>query len=288
MGALSAAIVSPCIAAPLAGALLYIGQSYDVWLGGTALFAMALGMGVPLVAVGVSEGALLPKSGAWMNRVKHVFGVLLLGVAIWIVSPVIPVAAQMLAWAVLFIVLAMFLRAIDPLPATAGPVARFVKGVGVLVLVTGIAFLVGALSGSRDVLQPLSGLRGGAPAANEAPVAFQRIASTAELDKVVADAGGKPVMLDFYADWCVSCKEMERYTFTDSRVQQKLGEMIKVQADVTANTPDHQALLQRFKLFGPPGIIFFGRDGRELAGARVIGYQPAEQFAAVLERVVKQ
>jgi thiol:disulfide interchange protein DsbD len=288
MGALSALIVGPCVAAPLAGALLYISQSRDVVLGGSALFVMALGMGVPLLVVGASAGALLPKAGPWMDGVKKFFGVLLLAVAIYLVSPLLPVAVHMLLWAALLAITGIYLRAIDPLPASAGPVARFVKGVGVLVLVTGIAFLVGALSGSRDVLQPLSGLRGGAPAANETPVAFQRIASTAELDRVVADAGGKPVMLDFYADWCVSCKEMERYTFTDSRVQQKLGGMIKVQADVTANTPDHQALLQRFKLFGPPGIIFFGRDGRELAGARVIGYQPAEQFAAVLERVVKQ
>jgi thiol:disulfide interchange protein DsbD len=288
MGALSALIVGPCVAAPLAAALLYISKSGDVVLGGTALFVMALGMGVPLLAVGASAGALMPKAGPWMETVKKFFGVMLLAVAIYLVSPLLPIAVHMLAWAALLAITGIYLKAIDPLPPTARSFDRFAKGIGVLVLVTGLAFLVGALAGSRDVLQPLSGLRGGAPAANEAPIAFQRVASSAELDRVVESAGGKPVMLDFYADWCVSCKEMERYTFTDSRVRERLSDMIKVQADVTASSPDHHALLQRFKLFGPPGIIFFGRDGRELTGARVIGYQPADKFAVVLDRVLQQ
>ncbi|HEX2826513.1 MAG TPA: protein-disulfide reductase DsbD [Burkholderiales bacterium] len=289
MGVLSALIVGPCVAAPLAAALLYISRTGDVVLGGSALFVMALGMGVPLLAVGASAGALLPKAGAWMEAVKKFFGVLLLGLAIYLVSPVIPVAVQMLLWAALLAITGIYLRALDALPTTARPFDRFAKGVGLLVLVTGIAFLIGALSGSRDILQPLSGLRGGGgPAAQEAPVAFQRIASTADLDRVVAEAGGKPVMLDFYADWCVSCKEMERYTFTDPAVKQRLDGMITVQADVTANSGDHQKLLQRFKLFGPPGIIFFGPDGRELTGVRVVGFLPAPKFTAVLDRVVKQ
>ena len=288
MGALSALIVGPCVAAPLAGALLYISQSRDVVLGGSALFTMAMGMGVPLLAVGASAGALLPKAGPWMEAVKRFFGVMLLGVAIYLISPLLPIPLHMLLWAALLAITGIYLKALDPLPPGARAFDRFAKGVGVLVLVTGLAFLVGALSGGRDILQPLSGLRGGAPAAGEAGVAFTRVASTAELDTAVASASGKPVMLDFYADWCVSCKEMERYTFTDERVQQRLSGMVKLQADVTANTPDHQALLQRFKLFGPPGIIFFGPDGRELTNARVIGFQPAAQFAAVLERVLKQ
>ena len=288
MGALSALIVGPCVAAPLAAALLYISKSGDVVLGGSALFVMALGMGVPLLAVGASAGALLPKAGPWMEAVKKFFGVMLLAVAIYLVSPLLPVAVHMLLWAVLLAITGIYLKAIDPLPPTARAFDRFATGVGVLVLVTGLAFLVGALSGGRDVLQPLSGLRGGATAGQEAPLAFQRIASTADLDRVVASAGGKPVMLDFYADWCVSCKEMERYTFTDSRVQQRLADMVKVQADVTESSPEHKALLQRFQLFGPPGIIFFDRDGRELTTERVIGFQTAEKFAAVLDRVVTQ
>jgi thiol:disulfide interchange protein DsbD len=208
MGALSAVIVSPCVAAPLAGALLYISQTQDVALGGSALFAMALGMGIPLLAVGVSEGALLPRSGPWMVRVKHVFGVLLLAVAVWIVWP---------------------------------------------------------------VLRPSGG---GAQ--------FTRIDSIAELEQKLKSPG-KPVMLDFYADWCVSCKEMEALTFNDARVKPKMDGMLLLQVDVTANTEAHKALLKRFHLFGPPGIIFFDAQGQELKGLRVIGYQSADRFLKTLE-----
>ena len=207
MGALSAVIVSPCVAAPLAGALLYIAQTRDVALGGAALFTMALGMGVPLLVVGVSEGALLPKSGPWLNRVKQFFGVLLLAVAAWIVSPLF-------------------------------------------------------LSGKGDTK-------------------FVRVDSNAELDAKLASAG-KPVMLDFYADWCVSCKEMEHFTFSDPRVKQEFEGMLLLQVDVTANTAEHKALLKRFSLFGPPGIIFFDAQGREVKGLRVIGYQNAERFLKTL------
>ena len=209
MGALSAVIVSPCVAAPLAGALLYISQTRDVALGGTALFAMALGMGIPLLVVGVSEGALLPKSGPWMLRVKQIFGVLLLAVAVWIVWP---------------------------------------------------------------VLRPSGGNTN-----------FVRVNSIAELEQKL-NSSGKPAMLDFYADWCVSCKEMEALTFSDARVKPKLETMLLLQADVTANTADHKALLKRFSLFGPPGIIFFDAQGREIKGLRVIGYQNAERFLRTLER----
>jgi thiol:disulfide interchange protein DsbD len=287
MGMLSALIVGPCVAAPLAGALLYISQSGDAVLGGSALFAMALGMGVPLLAVGASAGALVPKAGPWMESVKRFFGVLLLAVAIYLVSPVIPMAVQMLAWAALLILSGVYLRAIDPLPPHARGFARFSKGVGIVALVAGIAYVIGALSGSRDLLQPLSGLRGvaGAPAAGPA-VAFQRVASIAELDAAVASARGKTVMLDFYADWCVSCKEMERYTFTDPGVQSRLAGMVKLQADVTVGTADHQALLRRFRLFGPPGIVFFDPAGREIQGLRVIGFQPAAKFTTVLDQAL--
>ena len=284
MGVLSAVVVSPCVAAPLAGALLYISQTRDVVMGGAALFVMALGMGTPLVAVGVSEGALLPKSGPWMKTVKKFFGTLLLGVAIWIVSPVIPAMAQMLAWATLLIVSAMFLRAIDPLPADASGYARLWKGLGLIALVAGVALVIGALAGSRDPLQPLAGLRAAAGDETAAePVRFERVATLAELDARLKD-GGKPAMLDFYADWCVSCKEMERYTFSDPRVRAKFAGMLVLQADVTANNADDKALLKRFHLFGPPGIIFFDRSGREIEGLRVVGYQPAGNFLKTLDR----
>ncbi|MGQ0525654.1 MAG: protein-disulfide reductase DsbD [Betaproteobacteria bacterium] len=285
MGVLSALILGPCMAAPLAGALLYISQSRDVVLGGSALFAMALGMGMPLLVVGASAGALLPKAGPWMETVKRFFGVVLLAVAIYIVSPLLPVVVLMLAWAALLIVTAIHLHALDPLPHGAHGFLRFSKGIGVIALLTGAAFLVGALSGSRDVLQPLSALRlGQAPV--ETPVAFQRVDTVAALERVVQGAPGKPVMLDFYADWCVTCKEMERYTFSDPEVRRRLDEMVMLQADVTAGSEEHRALLRRFSLFGPPGIVFFDRSGREISGVRVIGFQTAQQFAAVLDRVL--
>ncbi|MCC6610421.1 MAG: protein-disulfide reductase DsbD [Burkholderiales bacterium] len=285
MGVLSAAIVSPCVAAPLAGALVYISQSRDVVLGGTALFAMSIGMGVPLVAVGVTEGALLPRSGHWMKSVKKFFGFLMLGVAIWIVAPIIPVVAQMLLWAALLIIGAMYLHALDPLPHDASDFTRFWKGVGVISLLAGGALALGAFSGHRDILQPLSGFRvadgSAVPAGTE--VRFERVRSLADLETRLAQVS-RPVMLDFYADWCVSCKEMERFTFSDARVREKFAGMVLLQADVTANSDDDKALLKRFGLFGPPGIIFFDRQGREIDGLRVIGYQPADRFLKSLAR----
>ncbi len=281
MGMLSAVVVSPCVAAPLAGALLYISQTRDVALGGAALFAMALGMGVPLVAIGVSEGALLPKAGAWMDGVRRFFGVLLLAVALWIVSPVIPAVAAMLAWAALLIGSAIFLRALDSLPPAAPGWWRLWKAVGVIALVAGVALLVGALSGSRDPLRPLAGLTGG-PSAEAAATPWIRVASASDLDARLASPG-KPVVLDFYADWCVSCKEMEAFTFSDAQVKKQLDGMLLLQVDVTANTAEHKALLKRFSLFGPPGIIFFDAQGREIRGLRVIGYQNAERFRKILD-----
>ena len=282
MGMLSAAIVSPCVAAPLAGVLLYISQTRDMWLGGSALMSMALGMGVPLMVVGVSEGALLPKSGPWMKTVKQVFGVLLLGVAIWIVSPVIPAAAQMFAWGALLVVCAVYLRAIDPLPAQTSGWPRLWKGVGLIALLCGAALVLGALAGGRDPLRPLAGITA---SAGELPRAagFERIKTVAELDARLA-AAGRPVMLDFYADWCVSCKEMERFTFSDAQVQERLAKMTLLQVDVTRNNADDQALLKRFRLFGPPGIIFFDTAGKEVTGLRVIGYENATRFAQTLDR----
>ena len=280
MGLFSAVIVSPCVAAPLAGALLYISQTRDVLLGGAALFSMALGMGVPLIVVGVSEGALLPRAGAWMTGVRRFFGVLLLAVAVWVISPVLPAAVVMLAWAALFIGSAMFLRAIDPLPASATGWWRLWKALGIAALVIGIALLVGALSGSRDPLRPLAALTQSAETART-PLPWQRVASLGELSEKLKTAG-KPVMLDFYADWCVSCKEMESFTFSDAKVRARLDGMLLLQADVTAHNEADRALLKRFSLFGPPGIVFFDAQGREIRGLRVIGYQNPERFLKTL------
>lgn len=287
MGALSALIVGPCVAAPLAGALLYIGQTGDAALGGAALFSMGIGMGVPLLAVGLSAGTLLPKSGAWMEAIKKAFGVVLLATALWIVSPLLPVSAQMAGWAALLIVPAIFMHAIDPLPSHANAAMRFWKGVGLLMLLTGAAMLAGALSGATDPLRPLAALGSGNASAETRALPFERIRSLAELD-ARARAAGKPVMLDFYADWCVSCKEMERFTFSDPRVQQRLSGWLLLQADVTANSDNDKALLARFGLFGPPGILFFNNKGEELPDVRVIGYQRAEDFLATLAQLPPQ
>ncbi len=272
------------MAAPLAGALLYIGQTHDVVLGGAALFSMAVGMGVPLLAVGATAGTLLPRAGAWTQAVKRVFGVAMLAVAIYLVSPVIPVVVQQLFWAALLIVPAVYLHALDPLPAGAPGHRRLFKGVGVLALVTGIALLVGALSGHRDILQPLAGLRS-ASSAERRELAFLPVSSLADLQTRLQAARGRPVMLDFWAEWCVSCKEMEQITFADAKVQARLKDAVLLRADVTANDANHRALLERFSLFGPPGIVFFDAAGQEVA-LRVIGYQPPGQFLASLERAL--
>ncbi|MDD4912970.1 MAG: protein-disulfide reductase DsbD [Sideroxydans sp.] len=277
MGALSAIIMGPCVAAPLAGALLYISQTHDAVLGGTALFVMALGMGVPLLIIGTSAGTLLPKAGAWMESVKRFFGVMMLALAIWIVSPVIPLAVQMGLWAALLIFSAIYLHALDPLPHTARGLDKLGKGLGILALLLGVAYLIGALSGARDILRPLGNLGRATAEANHS-LAFERIKSNAELDAKIAQAAGKTVMLDFYADWCVSCKEMERFTFSDASVQAKLKDTLLLQADVTANDADDKALLQRFQLFGPPATLFFDRQGKEMADSRVVGYQDPRQF----------
>lgn len=284
MGALSALIVGPCVAAPLAGALLYIGQTGDAVLGGTALFVMALGMGAPLIAVGTAGGSLLPKTGPWMEGVKKGFGVLLLATALWLLSPVLPEVVIMLGWAALLIIPAIFLHAIDPLPPQAKGWQRFWKGIGIFMLLTGAALLIGALAGGRDPLQPLAGLRGTAIAAETRKLPFEPVRSVAELEARVASAG-RPVMLDFYADWCVSCKEMEKFTFSDPAVQAKLAGFTLLKADVTANSADDKALLARFQLFGPPGIIFFAADGRQIDGVRVVGFQDAATFLRSLQRV---
>jgi len=279
MGALSALIVGPCVAAPLAGALLYIAQTRDAVLGGAALFAMALGKGVPLVIVGVSTRSMLPHTGPWMESVKKFFGVMLLGLAIWLVSPVLPDWAHLLAWGALAIGTAMFLHAIDPLPPKAHGWARFWKGVGMVLLLAGASLVIGALGGSRDPLRPLDFLRSAASQGEH--VAFERVKTRTELDARLA-AANRPVMLDFYADWCVSCKEMEKYTFSDARVAAGMRQMILLQVDVTANTDEDKALLKRFDLFGPPGIIFFDRQGQERQGLRVVGYQPADAFIKIV------
>jgi thiol:disulfide interchange protein DsbD len=286
MGGISALIVGPCVAAPLAGALVYISQTRDVVIGGVALFSLACGMSVPLLLVGLSAGSLLPRAGAWMEGVKRFFGALLIAVAIWMVSPVVPAWAAMALWGLLLLVCASYLQVFDRLPDGSSGWRRLAKGLGVVMALAGSAQVVGALSGGHDVLQPLGHLAvrgagaGGASAAAEG-LSFRRVTTVAELDAITATAA-KPVMLDFYADWCVSCKEMEHFTFRDERVRTRLAGAVLLQADVTANSDADKALLKRFGLFGPPGIVFYDRTGQLLASPRVIGYQDGDAFLASL------
>ena len=282
MGALSAIIVGPCVAAPLAGALLYIGQTHDAFLGGMALFSMALGMGVPLLLIGASAGTLLPKAGAWMEAVKQFFGVMLLALAIWIIQPLLSVTVEMFLWAALLIFSAIYLRALDALPHNATGWHKLLKGFGLFALLLGAAYLIGALSGARDILRPLGNI-GRTETQAPTTLQFSRIKNIAELDQRIAQARGQTVMLDFYADWCISCKEMERFTFSDPKVQDKLKKTLLLQADVTANSEDDKALLQRFDLFGPPGILFFDAQGHELSDQRVTGHQDPVQFLQTLQ-----
>ena len=287
MGALSAIIVSPCVAAPMAGALLYIGQTHDALLGGVALFALAIGMGVPLLLVGASAGALLPKAGAWMEAIKNIFGVMMLGVAIWLVSSLLPLSVVMLLWAALLIFSAVYLHALDALPHNASGWNKLGKGIGFITLLLGVALLIGALSGARDILRPLSALGGGQAVAQTAHLQFERVKNLAELDARIAQTHGKTVMLDFYADWCVSCKEMENITFADEKVQSQLKNSLLLQIDLTANSDDDKAFLKRYELFGPPAILFFDRQGKELSDFRVMGYQNPEQFLAWIKSALK-
>ncbi|MDR7048215.1 thiol:disulfide interchange protein DsbD [Duganella sp. 3397] len=273
MGAISALIVGPCVAAPLAAALVYISQTRDVFIGGSALFAMAVGMSVPLILVGASAGALLPKAGKWMDAVKRFFGVLMLAMALWLVSPVLPPVVQMMGWAALLVGYGMYLL----LNSAKWPA----KALGVVAVALGVVQLGGMVTGGRDPLAPLAHVTG----SKDQHLAFQRIKTVAQLDAILAQTGGKTVMLDFYADWCVSCKEMEKLTFVDPQVQAKLANTLLLQVDVTANDADDKAMLKRFGLFGPPGIILFDAQGREIGGSRVIGYQNAAKFAQSLERL---
>ncbi|MBC3907573.1 protein-disulfide reductase DsbD [Undibacterium umbellatum] len=273
MGAISALIVGPCVAAPLAGALVYISQTRDVVVGGSALFAMAMGMSVPLLLVGISAGSLLPRAGMWMESIKRFFGVLMLAMALWMISPVIPAWSQMLGWAILLLAYAIYQLFFHRS-------GMFAKAVAVMFSLLGAVQLVGVATGGRDVFSPVAHLYGG----STEHVKFTRVRSIAELDAALAQSKGKTVMLDFYADWCVSCKEMEKLTFPETKVKAKLDNMLLLQVDVTANNADDKALLKRFGLFGPPGIIFFDAQGKEIPRQRVIGYQNADKFLQSLNR----
>ena len=273
MGVLSALIVGPCVAAPLAGALAYIGQSGDPVRGGLALFVLSLGMGAPLLAFGTSAGKLVPRAGRWMDAVKKAFGILLLGVAVWLMARILPPVVSLLAWGALVAYAGVLLFGGRRAPGLVGRLAgAFSVGAFVYAALT----VVGAAAGGTDPLRPLAGTPIGGE--RTAELEFRTIKSVDDLDREIAQAAGRLVMLDFYADWCVSCKEMEKYTFTDAGVQDALRGAVLLRADVTANDEVDQALLARFGIYGPPTIAFFGPTGAEEKAYRVVGFVPASKF----------
>jgi thioredoxin:protein disulfide reductase len=289
MGMLSALIVGPCSTPALAGALLYIANSRDVVGGALALYVMAIGIGLPLLAVGTFGAHALPKSGRWMVAIQNVLGIMLLAAALWFVDSLLPGWLLMVLVALLLTGCGMMLRAIDPLPPDAPGISRVGKALGVLLLVAGVAEFIGVASGNFDVLEPLGGVMrasssvsGNADAKSTAR--FEAIRSNAELNEALKAASGQPVMVDFYADWCISCKELERFTFTDSRVVSEFAHWKLLRIDVTKNTGEGTAMLRRFGLFGPPALIFYDRNGRQQPDAQLAGFVGADAFLAHLKR----
>ncbi len=288
MGILSALIVGPCVAPALAASILVIGQTGDPVLGGTALFAMSMGMGAPILAFGTSAGRLLPRVGSWMDIVKSVFGVSMLAVAIVMLERILPATVAMVLWGTLMVVSAIYMGALHELPIEASGWQRLWKGLGVVMLVYGSLMLVGAAAGGKDTVQPLRGIGLVSSTAQPQHLNFKRIKSVADLDREVAAASGRPIMLDFTADWCVTCKEMERYTFSDPAVIKALEEFVLLRADVTANDKTDKALLQgRFGMPGPPSIMFYNRNGEERKNFRVVGFVPAEEFTTHVTKAAK-
>ena len=286
MGFFSAIIVGPCITAPLVGALIFISQTQDWQLGGMALFALGLGMGTPLLLIGTSAGKLLPRAGAWMATIKSVFGVVMLGVAIWLLERILPVEITMALMAILIITSAIYLGALESLPASASGWRKLFKGIGIILLIYGAAYLLGAAAGSRDLIQPLKGITGGlsnpGTTSQANHLVFRQIKGVAGLEQGLADSvrQNRQTMLDFYADWCISCKEMEKYTFTHPAVLAALDKVTKLQADVTDNDAIDAVLLTSLDIYGPPAILFFDTQGNEIRHRRVVGEMSGEDFAA--------
>ena len=292
MGIISAAVITTCVTPPLVAALTVIAKTGDVARGALALFALGIGMGIPLLAIGASAGRLMPKAGAWMVAVKAAFGLMMLAMAVWMLDRLWPGTITLALWAVLLVIGGVFLGAFAPVDGTSALSRKLGKGVGIVAVLYGGALLVGALAGSEDALRPLqfantASVAGGVRDGESEGTAFTRVKTVADLDQALAraTAEGRPVMLDFYADWCVSCKEMEKYTFPDPAVRTALANTLLLQADVTGVDADDQALMQRFGIIGPPTIVFFSADGAEQTARRIVGFKPAAEFAAHLQAV---
>lgn len=296
MGVLSALIVGPCVTPPLVAALAYIAKTGDATIGGIALFAIGIGMGTPLLFIGTSLGKWMPKAGGWMDTTQRIFGVILIAVAIYMLSRFLPGGVIMMMYAMLAIFAGVFFGGTDRLSSDSRGAQRFGKSFGLIAIVYGVVLMIGALSGNTSMLAPLRGVVSqqvgstGEVSSNTEHISFQRVKTEADLDKALASAKaqGRPVMLDFYADWCVSCKEMEAFTFPDPLVKEQLSDAVLLQADVTKNDADDKALLKRFGLFGPPAIMLYDRAGTELTAGRVVGYMPAKKFSAHLKAYLNQ
>jgi thiol:disulfide interchange protein DsbD len=288
MGFLSALIVGPCVAPPLAAALIVIGASGSAMLGGAALFALSMGMGLPLILFGVSAGKLVPKAGPWMDSIKAVFGIGLLALAIWMLERIVQGPVILLLWGVLAIASGVYLGALERIPEGASGWRRLWKSMGLVLLLLGALEVIGAASGGDEWMKPLKSIRSGGQAARAEHITFTRIKSLDDLDAAVAAANraGKPAMLDFYADWCVECVRMERNTFAEPEIQALFAKIQPLQADVTDNDEIDAALMEKYGVIGPPAILFFDRDGNELRGQRLVGYFEADEFAGYLQNVL--
>ncbi len=288
MGVLSALIVGPCVAAPLAGALIYIGQSGDPYLGGAALFSLSIGMGIPLILIGTSAGKLLPKAGPWMEQIKAAFGVVMLLMALWMLDRILPPEVIMGLLGALLIVTAIFMKALESLPADSSPVTRLGKGAGIMLLVYGISLLVGLAAGSTSLIKPLAGLGSGfAVSLPVQPAPFVKVTSLEQLGPNLdaARQAGRPVMLDFYADWCVTCKELEAFVFVDNQVQREFSRFMLIKVDVTANDEAAKALYRNYDIIGPPALIFYDTDGQIVAEKTLIGVPEVDDFVSHLRRI---
>ena len=290
MGFFSALIVGPCVAAPLAGALIYIGQTGDALLGGIALFSLSIGMGLPLLLIGISAGKFMPKPGAWMDTVKYIFGVMLIGVAIWMIGRILPDSTTMLLWSFLLIATAINMGAFEALhlESVHSPKA-ITKSMAIIIFMFGASLFVGGISGATDPLNPLSEFKAKTQVISTQnslkEESFKKIKSIKELDDILAKSKGKKVMIDFYADWCVSCKELAHNTFSDPRVKAEMSRFVLIQADVTANGEDEKALSKRYGVFGPPAVLFFDESGKLLKSKTIIGYQEPEAFLKHLNKI---
>ena len=292
MGFLSALIVGPCVAAPLAGALVYIGQSGDALLGGAALFVMSIGMGIPLLIIGAGAGKFMPKPGKWMDNIKAVFGVLMLAVAIWMLDRILPPQITMLLWMALLLISSIYMGALESQGKDASGWLKLLKGIGVIVLIYSIFLFIGAMRGVTNPLNPLEQTQVQILAQNQTKGTitqkenkFKVIKTLKKLNLFIKNSD-KPVMIDFYAEWCISCKELDKITFQDPRVKAQMSKFNLVRIDVTDNDAEDKELLKRFNLFGPPGIMFF-KNHKELKSLKTIGYKDANEFTKILDKVLK-